>query len=203
MEQWQDPSQVLDLGTWLGRKQAFGLIAGRCSAADAECLRNIRDNKRYRSLRINWKQFCREHIGISRPVVDKIIRQLEEFGPAFFQLAGVMRITEDEYRLIAASVTEEGVLADGERIPIAIENATRLTRAVDALRSRAALPGPEPAAYDTGRAMIRAEKLLREALAELARLQANHLDACGRSWLQAAAGSAREQLDRILLSTGV
>ncbi|HUI80868.1 MAG TPA: hypothetical protein VLY24_23240 [Bryobacteraceae bacterium] len=40
-----DPSQAFDLGTWLGRKQAFGLMAGKCSAADAECLRNIREQK--------------------------------------------------------------------------------------------------------------------------------------------------------------
>jgi hypothetical protein len=28
---------MLDLGAWLGRRQAFGLIANRCSAADAAC----------------------------------------------------------------------------------------------------------------------------------------------------------------------
>jgi hypothetical protein len=29
---------AVDLGTWLGRRQAFAAVAGRCSAADAECL---------------------------------------------------------------------------------------------------------------------------------------------------------------------
>jgi hypothetical protein len=203
MENQQDPSQILDLGTWLGRKQAFGLMAGKCSAADAECLRNIRENKLYRCLQLNWDNFCREHVGISRPVVDKIVRQLEEFGPAFFQLSGVMRITADEYRLIAGSVTEEGVLYNGERIPISVENAFRLTRAVDALRSHASLPTPQPVAYDSERALARAEKLLRAALAGLANLHAGKLDAGGRARLQAAAGSARDQLNRILLSTRV
>ena len=28
-----------ELGEWMGRKQAFSSLAGRCSAADAECLR--------------------------------------------------------------------------------------------------------------------------------------------------------------------
>jgi hypothetical protein len=60
MEKQQDHSQILDLGTWLGRKQAFGLMAGKCSAADAECLRNIRENKLYRCLQLNWDNFCRE-----------------------------------------------------------------------------------------------------------------------------------------------
>jgi hypothetical protein len=200
MERQEDPSQVFDLGTWLGRKQAFGLMAGKCSAADAECLRTIRDHKLYRSLRISWKQFCQERIGISQPVVDKIIHQLEEFGPAFFQLAGVMRITADEYRVIAASVSHEGVLCNGERIPITVENAPRLTRAVGSLRNSAALPAPQQAADDAGRVMARAEKLLRIAVAELAKLQTSQLDTCDRTRLQSAAGSARDQLNQILRS---
>ena len=39
----------LDLGTWLGRRQAFAVMAGRCSAADAKCLRELRDTKKYKS----------------------------------------------------------------------------------------------------------------------------------------------------------
>jgi hypothetical protein len=37
---------AFDSGTWLGRKQAFAELAGRCSAADAECLRQVRKAKR-------------------------------------------------------------------------------------------------------------------------------------------------------------
>ena len=29
------------LGAWVGRKQAFAALAGRCSAADTECLRQV------------------------------------------------------------------------------------------------------------------------------------------------------------------
>lgn len=36
---------AFDLGTWLGRKQGFAALAGRCSAADAECLRTIRQKR--------------------------------------------------------------------------------------------------------------------------------------------------------------
>jgi hypothetical protein len=111
--------------------------------------------------------------------------------------------TADEYRLIAASVTEDGVLCDGERIPITVENGPRLTRAVDALRSHAALPAPEPATSDTERAMVRAEKLLRIAVAELSKLPAGQLDAFSRARLQGVVGNARDKLDRILLSWGV
>lgn len=37
------------LGTWMGRKQAFTSLAARCSAADAECLRQIREGRRSRN----------------------------------------------------------------------------------------------------------------------------------------------------------
>ena len=38
-----------NLGTWLGRRQAFGLMAGKAAAADVDCLRQIRDTRMYKS----------------------------------------------------------------------------------------------------------------------------------------------------------
>jgi hypothetical protein len=143
MDTQQDSQSLLDVGIWLGRKQAFSAVAGRCSAADAECLRKIHENKAYRSLGLTWDQFCKEKVGITRPVVDKVIRQLEEFGPAFFQLASILRITADEYRLIAGSMAEDSVVYEGETIAINVENISRLAQAVDALRSQAAPPAPK------------------------------------------------------------
>jgi len=46
----------MDLGTWLGRRQAFSIVAGRCSAADAQCLRELRESKRYKGLGLTWEQ---------------------------------------------------------------------------------------------------------------------------------------------------
>ena len=40
--------EAFDIGTWVGRKQAFALVAGRCSAADAEILIEIREKKLFR-----------------------------------------------------------------------------------------------------------------------------------------------------------
>jgi len=44
----QKREELMELGTWIGRKQAFATIAGGCSAADAECLRQMRDQRTYR-----------------------------------------------------------------------------------------------------------------------------------------------------------
>ena len=52
-----DPG-VIELAKMLGARQAMGMIAGRCSAADAEMLRNIRDQKKYLNLSATWGEFC-------------------------------------------------------------------------------------------------------------------------------------------------
>ena len=36
-----ESGEFLELDNWLGRKQAFAKLAGRCSAADAKCLRQV------------------------------------------------------------------------------------------------------------------------------------------------------------------
>jgi hypothetical protein len=59
---------ICELGRLVGQKHAFSLVAGACMAADAECLRRIREEKAYRALHVTWDQFCRERVGITRPV---------------------------------------------------------------------------------------------------------------------------------------
>jgi hypothetical protein len=221
----QHSQPLLDLGIWLGRKQAFSAVAGRCSAADAECLRQIRESKTYRSLDLTWDQFCKEKVGVTRPVVDKMIRQLEEFGPAFFQLASILRITADEYRLIAGSVAEDGLLYDGEKIAIDAQNTSRLAQAVDALRSQAALPAPDSQSHEDGEPdgesseecesafgdapgegypeFARVEKMLFSAINRLTRLSTGQLDTGRRLEIQACVLMARDQLDMIALSTRI
>ena len=53
-----DGQQVLELGIMPGQRRAFGLVAGRCSAAQAECLRKVRDEKTYLKFAANWAGFC-------------------------------------------------------------------------------------------------------------------------------------------------
>jgi hypothetical protein len=142
----QPAPRDLELGQWLGRREAFGLIAGRCSAADIECLRRIRDEKMYRNRAHNWDQFCTEQIGASRRRVDQSIRHLEEFGPAFFHAAQLTRITAEEFRAIAPDVSAEGVRLDGEVIAFVPEERRRVAAAIAELgrRCEAATPPPEP-----------------------------------------------------------
>src|SRR4029077_7564593 len=91
---------ALEIGTWLGRRQAFALIAGRCSAADAQCLRELRDSKKYKLLGLTWEECCTQSAGIARSTAESIIQNLEEFGPEYFVLMQVTGITANEYRRI-------------------------------------------------------------------------------------------------------
>jgi len=46
---------AMEVGEWLGRRQAFAMVAGRCSAADVQCLRELRESKKYKLLGLSWE----------------------------------------------------------------------------------------------------------------------------------------------------
>lgn len=179
----------VNLGTWLGRREAFAQLAGRCSAADAECIRRMREERQYRELGMNWEQFCKRKLGISRRGADLIIAQLNEFGPAYFLLAQVARVTPEEYRRISGSVRGQALLHAGEEIPIEAENAGRLAAAIEELRSvQKAGDGDAPAqaateTEDVTRGLDKLERMLAAAAAEAGRVSALRLDETQRERL--------------------
>ena len=186
--------QVFESGAWAGRKQAFAEVAGRCSAATAECLRQARDRKSYRALGMTWDEFCRERMGSSRVTAEKTIRRLEEFGPQYFMLAQATGITPGEYRRIQSSVRGQALLHAGEEIPINAENGPRLAAAIGELQraekaasdagSRAsAEAGIDDAAEqavtksgDLDRVLDKLERTLTAAVSETGRVHGLHLN---------------------------
>lgn len=136
--QSENAREQFDAGRWLGRREAFDLMASKCSAADAECLRTLRDQKKYKELGISWEEFCTQHAGISRAYADRIIQLLNEFGPAYFHLSRRAPVSPDTYRRIAASVGKQGLEFNGETIAFTAENSRRLLEAVNALRQQPA-----------------------------------------------------------------
>jgi hypothetical protein len=147
MQPVKEDNPVFELGTWVGRRQAFGLIANKCSAADAECLKQIRESKRYKSVEASWEEFCPRYLGLSRAHADKIIQQLEEFGSAYFKLSQLVRIPEQAYRAISRAVVDHSVEYNGEKIFISKENAGRIAEVVTLLRlelTEARLKSPAP-----------------------------------------------------------
>jgi hypothetical protein len=124
----------LQLGKLLGAREAFGMVAGRCSAADATILRDIRDGKKYLNHAPTWDEFCEKHLHISKGHANRLIRYLNDLGPNYFTLAQLTHITPDEFRKIRAHMTDNGLEYGGEAIALIEQNTERLTSAVSALR---------------------------------------------------------------------
>jgi hypothetical protein len=201
MEQNSAIDDAFDVGAWVGRRQAFALVAGRCSAADAEILFEVREKKLFRTIEPTWGEFCVKRLGMMRSYVDRVIRQFKELGPNYCKLTSFVRIKPAEYRLIAAAVTEDGLCYDGEVIALEPENAPKLAQAVEALRRDAT---PETSPVDPSeQAFAKAEKAMKSALAEFERLHAMQLDYEGKSKLLIALESGQKGLALIHMSAKI
>lgn len=145
-----DPEEV-ELGKWMGRREAFSLIAGRCSAAEVESLRRIREGNLYQKLSCTWDEFCAQRLHVTSRTVDRDIAYLRRFGPAFFTLRQLTRISVREYAALADRISEEGVRMDGNIVALLPENSEALAGALKTLleRSEPVAPAAAPAAFDT------------------------------------------------------
>lgn len=134
-----------ELGKVVGQQEAFGLVAGRCSAAAAAALRRIREERIYKASGLSWHEFCPRHLGMSRTQADRLIGQFEEFGPEFFELTQLTRIPPVAYRAIAHAVKDRQIHWQGEAIALIPENSARVAAAVAGLREAARPAASEPA----------------------------------------------------------
>src|SRR6476620_6061258 len=75
------------LGRLLGRREAFNLVAARCTAAEVEAMRQIRDQKLYLKFAPDFNGFCVEQFHTGGPNINRMIRVLEEFGPRYYEFA--------------------------------------------------------------------------------------------------------------------
>jgi hypothetical protein len=132
-----------ELGSLVGRHEALGLIASRCSAADAATLRRIRDQELWRSQAATWNEFCETRLRMSRSNANRLIRLLEEFGDPYFTISQATCITPQTYRAIAPAIRDNALHVGGEAIALTEENAPRIAAAVDALRKTIAVKAIE------------------------------------------------------------
>ena len=135
-----DDAGAFELGMMLGSRKAFASLAGRCSAADADCLRRVRDKKLYLSRAATWEEFCPQFLGLSKTHANRIIRYLEEFGSDYFEIAQLTRVTPEQYRAIAPAIRDRNIHVEGQAIALIPENSDRVAAAVAALRQAAPTP---------------------------------------------------------------
>lgn len=132
----ETPREWIDAGAWVGRQQAFAVIANRCSAAQALCLKQVRENRLHEKVELTWEEFCKEYAGISRAQADRLIQQHQEFGDAYFRLSEIARISPETYRKIAGQVSEEGLDFDGRKLALIPENGPKIRAAIQSLRAQ-------------------------------------------------------------------
>jgi len=119
-----------DLGEMIGMRKAFGSVAGRCSAAMAASIKRVRDEKLFKCRAETWEQFCPKHLGMSSVHANRLIRHLEDFGPEFFQLSQLARISPREYRALAPSVKDGALMRNGRAIALIPENYEKVSEAI-------------------------------------------------------------------------
>ena len=191
----ETPREWIDAGAWVGRQQAFAMIANRCSAAQALCLKQVRETRLFENLELTWDEFCKEYAGISRENADRIIRQHEEFGEAYFRLSEIARISPETYRQIASQVSEEGLEFDGRKLALIPENGPKIRAAIQTLRTQLqeARDANQPASPGITQLLIRLDALLEE----VANMSRRLLDPCERAGLQGLAGYAVNKWTRL------
>jgi hypothetical protein len=192
--------ELFDLGRWLGRRQAFALVASKTAAAEVECLRQIRDGNLYRAKGVDWAEFCQKYAGVTSVYANRLIRELDELGPSYFDLSRIMRISANTYRQIAGSVSEDGITFGGEKIAISPENSDKLAEAVKALREQSiteGIPG-KPA----GKNIAGARRRLKAAVVEMTHLFEDGLEVGEREELVNAVSASMGDLRALSLFMG-
>src|ERR1700682_5141763 len=117
-DEMSDNQQVLELGIMLGQRRAFGLIAGRCSAAQAECLRKVRDEKTYLKFATTWAGFCPAQLKIGKRTADRAIALLKKHGTLYFETAALTGITPAEFERIAQAIQPDGIHAGSDGLAL-------------------------------------------------------------------------------------
>jgi hypothetical protein len=131
MNEFDDSPDALDLGLILGQRRAFVTVGGRCSAANAQILRRIRDQKLYRVIAPSWRVFCVDHLVISRRHADYLISLLVRFGPIYFELSQLIGLSPSQYLAIEPAVRQDCLVVDGHDISLIPENVPSIIEAVD------------------------------------------------------------------------
>jgi hypothetical protein len=145
-----DPRATLDLGQVLGQRRAFAAVGGRCTAAHAQLLQRIRDEKLYLPVAASWRAFCTAYLAISRRHADYLISLLKRFGPIYFELSQLVGLSVRQYLAIEPAIREDSLIIDGSAISVIPENAPRILEAVDRLLNeshRTRRPQPRPRSF--------------------------------------------------------
>jgi len=188
---------LMDLGVVLGQTQAFAVIAGRCSAAQAATLHRLRQDKMYQRCTPQWEEFCRQYLNLSRSEADRIIRLWEEFGAGYFELAQLTRISAETYRAIATSVKDGTLQFNGKTIELNAENSRKVAAAVAGLRRS------QPKAAKPANALLKAlDRHCAALIAEISAISSEALTGEDRILLASILSRTHSELAGLISAAG-
>ena len=130
-----DYKEFIEAGSWVGRQQAFAIVASHASAAQAASLKEMRSSRAFERVGMTWDQFCPEYVGISRTHADRLIDQYDEFGETYFRLTQLARISPQAYRQIAGKIQDDVLEFEDEKIPLIASNVPKIRVALKKLRA--------------------------------------------------------------------
>jgi len=191
---------LLDLGVVLGQTHAFGMVAGRCTAAQALGLKRLREEQLYKHCSLTWSDFCRDHLNISKAEADRTIRFLDEFGPDYFDLSALTRISPETYRAIAPAVKDGALHFNGEAIPLKPENSRKVSAAVAELRRTIQFLGRNLRITDR---IVELDKRCTAIVAEFDEIARDEALLENRLLFDSALSRVRDELARIALENGI
>src|SRR5437660_689434 len=190
-------NQAMELGILLGRTQAFATVAGRCTAAQVDAMRSMRDSKLYLSAAANWGEYCSNVLKMTGRNANLLIGYLNEFGPGYFDLAQLTGITPAAYRSIAPAVHSDGIHVGAEVIALIPENAEKAAEAVAGLRAKAEAKAAAPRNVTAQLAAL--ERRGRQVANAFADLAGSDLGAEHREALIQAVQEVRREMLRVEL----
>jgi len=195
-DEMSDEQQVLELGVLLGQRRAFGLVAGRCSAAQAECLRKVRDEKTYLKFASNWAEFCERQLKVGKRTADRTIALLKKHGTLYFETAALTGITPAEFERIEHAIEQDGIHVGSDVIALIPENSARAVDAVARLQAEAAAAqSAEPAA--SAEAQIHELEKRAVQLCASFHKTAKVVDMIERQWLIGAVKKVQQMMNRL------
>jgi hypothetical protein len=165
-----DEARFMELGFVLGQNHTFGFVAGRCSAAQVQLIRRLREQKLYKQCCEKWDDFCPRYLNMCRAEADRAIRLLDEFGPSYFELSQITRVSPAVFRAIAPAVSNGVLHHKGEVIALTSENSRKVAAAVAEMRSALPKAKEVPPETDMTKRIQTAADRCAETLSELEKI---------------------------------
>jgi hypothetical protein len=156
----------------------------------------LREQKLFKTRCEKWDDFCPKYLKMCRSEADRIIRLLDEFGPAYFEISQFTRISAPAFRAIAPAIADGVLHHNGEAIALIPENSQKVAAAVAEMRS--ALPKkpatePEPEQITLRRIQEVASRCA-ESLDELGKISRDKNLGTLRIFLENEIGRLKQQM---------